>query len=367
MDGKIILKKVMIIGLGLIGGSLAKALRQAIPDLHITGVGDNKKFLMQSKDEGTLTDWYLELPDEIEEEVIFLCTPIEVSLEFCEKLVRISSPSVIITDVCSTKTEIVEYFTQKEIELGRRIRFIGGHPMAGSEKSGYLASNVYLFENAYYIISPLKSTQDDDLKLIKNIIGLIGAIPFILDAREHDVALARISHLPQVVAAALVNTAFMKETNEGYLKLLAAGGFKDITRIASGNPQLWETICSSNKANLASAIDDIIRILSDFKENLVGDSSQMEKYFTSARDYRSSFRDGIATISNMMYELNVDVADKPGAIAEISTQLYNAGINIKNIYICGNRDNEGGQLRLVFSSKNDIELATKLLSLNGKI
>lgn len=367
MEGKLILKNVMIVGLGLIGGSLAKALRQAIPDLHITGIGNNEEFLMQSKSEGELSDWYLELPNVIEADVIFLCTPIEVSLKFSEKLIERISPRTLITDVCSTKTEIVEYFTQKEIELGRKIRFIGGHPMAGSEKSGYLASNVYLFENAYYIISPLESTLAEDIKLMKNIISIIGAIPFILDAKEHDVALARISHLPHVVAAALVNTALIKETDKGNLRVLAAGGFKDVTRIASGEPQLWEKICLSNRANLSIAIDDIINILSNFKDNLMGGTTQIEEYFTSAKEYRNTFRDGIATITNMIYELNVDVADRPGAIAEISTKLYNAGINIKNIYICGHRDNEGGQLRLVFSSKSDIEKAAQLLGIDDKL
>ncbi|MDR0288325.1 MAG: prephenate dehydrogenase [Clostridiales bacterium] len=349
-------KSVLIVSLGILGGSIAKALKRARPDIKLYTLTRNQKTVSLAKAEGVIEEGYTVFPKEKEFDIIILCSPIDACIEYTKDFLPYITEKTLVTDVCSTKSELREFFT------GKNVRYIGGHPMAGSEKNGYENSSQYLFENAYYIVSPLPGSREEDVQVVKDLAQTVGAIPYVMDAGFHDAALARISHLPHVAAAALVNSALKSESNEKALSTLAAGGFKDVTRIASGDPALWSDILISNSKNVVDSIDDMIDNLTLFKNALEGKNhAELHSLLDRARSYRSSFRDGISTITGLMYELNLDVPDKPGAIANATAKLYNNGINIRNIYISGHRDNEGGQLRLVFTSKNDRDRAEKIL------
>lgn len=190
------------IGLGLIGGSIAKGLRRANKDITIMAYMRTRSKLEQAKKEGTI-DIILDGIDETLSacDIIFLCTPVEYNAMYLEKVRPFLKPGAIITDIGSTKTDI-----HKAVErLGYEDVFVGGHPMAGSEKTGYESSTDHLLENAYYIITPTTKSTPEQIDRIREVALAIGALPLVLDYHEHDFSVAAISHLPHLVASSLVN------------------------------------------------------------------------------------------------------------------------------------------------------------------
>lgn len=361
MDRK--LKHVMIVGLGLIGGSIAKAIRRMESEVWISAIEKNAFSCEQALMQGVINKAYEECSEEclreiMECDLIYLCT----GMDTCGPIVEFLAPyflqsKAIITDVCSTKIGIRNIFKA----LGKNIRYIGGHPMAGSEKSGYEVSSPYLLENAIYVLCPMEDSKDEDLEFLKQVTLQMGAFPYIMDAEAHDKAMAKISHLPHIAAAALVNTA-AAPSQKTVLQTLAAGGFKDITRIASGDPDLWKQIAISNRENIVDAIDELIAYLNQYRAAMIClDADKLYHYFESARSERECFETGQKTIMNLMYELNMDVPDRPGIIAEVSAKLSAHHINIRNIYIAESRDNELGCLRLAFDTKEARDKAAAIL------
>ena len=190
------------IGLGLIGGSIARGLRRANKDITIMAYMRTRSKLEQAKADGTI-DIILDGIDETLSacDVIFLCTPVEYNAVYLEKVRPFLKPGALITDIGSTKTDI----HQAVERLGYEDVFVGGHPMAGSEKTGYESSTDHLLENAYYIITPTKKSTPEQIDRIRQVALGIGALPIVLDYHEHDFSVAAISHLPHLVASSLVN------------------------------------------------------------------------------------------------------------------------------------------------------------------
>ena len=279
-------KRVSIIGLGLIGGSLARALHEKSGISDITAVDPNNASLEQAVRDGCISRGFNEVNEFVlESDVIFICTPVKSTAVYIEALSGKVKPGCIITDVGSTKSHIIEYVNRMESPPC----FIGGHPMAGTEKTGYSAGFAHLFENAYYILTPCNNTTDSDISLMTRIVESIGGIPVILDADEHDRITGGISHVPHIVASALVNLVREMDSNDGRMQMLAAGGFKDITRIASSNPEIWESITLCNRKHIAQLLEAYISALEDFRENMDrDDAANLYRFFDSARMYRNS-------------------------------------------------------------------------------
>jgi prephenate dehydrogenase len=241
--------------------------------------------------------------------------------------------------------------------------FVGGHPMAGSEKSGYMASSPHLFENAYYIITPCSKSSGNDVEILTEIIKALGGIPIKLSASLHDKVTGAISHVPHIISAALVKLVQELDSPEQYMQKLAAGGFKDITRISSSNPEMWHNICFSNRESVIKILDDYIEILINFKKSLsTDDDEKVFNYFKNAKEYRDSFTSRMNGLIPGTYELIIDVADKPGIIGEVATTLGNNDINIKNINITNSREFEGGVLIVTLSDSTSLEKAELILS-----
>ena len=357
------LRKAVIIGLGLIGGSIAKSLRRGYRDCYITAINRSSEGGQTALRENIINKFYNELSEDclnnIEgSEIVFLCTELHSSKNIIDILMKnFENKETIITDVCSTKAEINDIFQNSKT----KVNFIGGHPMAGSEKSGYRNSSEFLLENAVYILCPSENTDKKDIDFMKNIISSTGAIPYVMDAYTHDGVLSQISHLPHITASALVNTA-SSYGNAEILNSLAAGGFKDITRIASGDPGLWENIIMSNKNNVIDSIDELINNLNLFRNAIENsDKDELRSLLNKAKNSREAYETGRKTIMNLMYELNIDVPDKPGSIAGITAKLTENKINIKNIYIAESRENETGCMRLAFESKEARDAAASVL------
>ena len=272
----------------------------------------------------------------------------------------------IVTDVGSTKHNIVK--AAKEIyESGdSKALFIGGHPMAGTQYSGYQASIPHLFENAYYVLTPLDSTPAWAINSLSEFLSSLGALPLVMEGPEHDRIIGLISHLPHVVAAALVNTVKDMDDPSHHCERLAAGGFRDITRIASSNPEMWKNVSLLNKKELTCLIEHIISHLSAFSSMLSdNEESGIEDFFVSAKTYRENLPTRQALDLLSYYELYVDVEDRPGIVGEVATILGNHSINIKNLRIINSREGHPGSLVISLPDGSSLKEALNMLQENG--
>ena len=348
------------IGLGLIGGSIARGLKRANPSHFIMAYTRRRETLEAALSDGAVDEALDGVGEELRRcDYIFLCTPVSCNEEYLSAVKPFLKEGAIVTDVGSVKTGIHE--TVKR--LGMEASFIGGHPMAGSEKSGYAYSNDHLLENAYYVITPTPLSPPDKVEELKQLTLSLSALPLILDFRQHDYIVAGISHLPHLIAACLVNLVRDKDTPEQTMKQVAAGGFKDITRIASSSPVMWQQICESNRENIVSILGDYIESLEGVREAVRNDDSQaVYELFDTSRDYRDSIPDRSAGPIKKEYALYCDLVDESGAIATIATILAAHQISIKNIGIIHNREFEEGVLKIEFYDGDASGRAVELLT-----
>ncbi len=350
-----------IIGLGLIGGSIARALKRCGDRYVITAWDQDEDNLKKACSEGVIDHRAPLLREGLSDlDIIFLCVPVSAMQSILLELIPYLSPRCILTDVGSTKGEVLDLISA--IKLSQP--FIGGHPLAGSEKSGYLASKANLFENVYYCLTPIEGTEIDALERLRALVRDMGAIPMEISPEEHDRVTAAISHVPHVMAALLVNLVGSLDNPRSTMKTIAAGGFKDITRIASSSPDLWTGICLSNKAKILETLSFLGNALTDFEADLMTENKTgIQAFFDSARTLRNSFSERKSLIQRT-FDILVDVDDKPGIIAVIASALAHENINIKNIGILNNRENEEGALQIQFeneeSRRRGIETLNKL-------
>lgn len=234
--------------------------------------------------------------------------------------------------------------------------------MAGSEKTGYENSTDHLLENAYYILTPTEKTPTAYIERMTAIAHCIGAIPLVLDYNKHDFIVAAISHLPHIVASSLVNLVHDCDDEKESMKRLAAGGFKDITRIASASPVMWEQICMTNSDNISVILEQYIHSLEQILKEVKGQNAgAFYDLFESSKNYRNSFGDSSKGSVTPDYAFTMDVVDEPGAIAIISAILSGKGISIKNIGISHNREHGGGALRITFYDEASLQAAWERL------
>lgn len=355
--------KVAIIGLGLIGGSLARALGEKAGIEEIIAVTRSKEAIDQAILDGSISRGSDRIDEDVySSDVVFICTPVKQAYRFMDELSGRVKPGCIVTDVGSTKEEITEYAEN----MTKLTCFIGGHPMAGTEKSGYAAGFPHLFENAYYVLTPCSTTTDTAIERMKNLVASIGAIPVVMEATVHDKVAGGISHVPHIIASGLVNMVREQDTGDSLMQMLAAGGFRDITRIASSNPEMWENIVTSNKRHILELLDRFSDILDDFRTLLAKDeSAAIREFFESARNYRDSMSSRMGGLISQAFELIVDVVDKPGIIGEIATILGRNNINIKNINVTNSREMEQGCLKIRLPDMKSENFAFDLLRNTG--
>lgn len=337
---------VGFIGFGLIGGSIARGLKRADPGIRIMAYMRTRSRLEQARQDGIVDEILDGVGEPLREcDLVFLCTPVEYNARYLAQVRPFLKPGAFITDVGSTKTDIHQAVTDLDMED----IFVGGHPMAGSEKTGYEASTDHLLENAYYIITPTKASPDSFVERLTAIARMTGAIPIVLDYREHDRITAAISHLPHIIASSLVNLVKDSDNQEGLMKKLAAGGFKDITRIASSSPVMWEQICMTNTENIIAMLEDYMdslnRTLTQLRDK---DGQGIHRLFDTSRAYRNSISDPSAGSVTPDYSFTVDVVDEPGAISTLAVILSARGISIKNIGINHSREQGEGALKITF-------------------
>lgn len=340
------LKKIGVIGLGTIGGSLVKAIkRKGLCETVIAYDRDTKTLELALK-EGTVHEAASGINDSFNGcEIIFICVPVINIPEIVKQLNSIIDSHCILTDVGSTKADVMEAVRS----LNLSCPFIGGHPMAGSEASGYKASRHTLFENAYYVLTPMDGTEEVYVNRLSEFLKSLGALPIVIGPAAHDYATAAISHVPHVIASALVNTIKELDGRDKLMHTLAAGGFRDITRIASSEPSIWESICLTNKDNIIKVLNDLCNNINSFVK-VLSDSNgiKLRQFFHNAKEYRDSFSDKRVGALIKTYDITLDVEDRPGVIAAVAGELGKHQISIKNIGISNSREMEGGAMVISF-------------------
>lgn len=351
--------KIGFIGLGLIGGSIARAVRHFYPDAEILAFSRTRASVEQAVRDGVVS----RIPEGIgadfcDCDYLFLCAPVACNAEYLKQLKPLICPSCIITDVGSTKSDI----HARVAELDMEANFIGGHPMAGSEKTGYANSKRILIENAYYVITPTSKVPEEAVERYRDFVASLKALPLVLDCRTHDYVTAGISHLPHIIASSLVNLIKDSDTEDGIMKLVAAGGFKDITRIASSSPEMWEQICMANRENISSILNDYIQSLTRIRQYL-DDARPGAVYqlFESSRDYRNSLPAKGSGPIQRIYEIYCDMVDEAGGIATLATILASNQINLKNIGIVHSREFIEAVLRIEFYDEPSMKQAADIL------
>ena len=358
-------KNITIIGLGLIGGSLAQAFRhvgfkgkiQAVSSEATLKTALDQKIIDAGFPYGDL------LKPVSQSDLIILASPIQNIMEHIRELGQSTGTlqaGTVVTDVGSTKRVILE---EAERVLPKEIYFIGGHPMAGSEKRGLLAADPFLFQNAYYVLTPSHQVPGKIVKILEGFLSSIGARVIVLEAREHDRTAAVISHIPQLLAIALVN--FLKDNadNRDHAVRLAAGGFRDMTRIASSPFSMWKDIFQTNASEVQEFLKCFIQVLESTSVQ-VG-SEELEKTFDKAALTRAEIPRDSKGFLNPLCEVLVVVEDRPGMIATIANTLSDHQINIKDIEVLKVREDEGGTMRLAFSTLDIAQKAIGLLSAEG--
>ena len=351
--------KIGFIGLGLIGGSIAKAIRQYYPDYEIVAFDKNKETLALATQESVINVACTSIDDNFQKcDYIFLCAPVAFNTAYLKQMLPYLHDDLILTDVGSVKTPIHEEITRLHLEK----YFIGGHPMAGSEKSGFANSKAMLIENAYFILTPSAFVEENKVTEYHAFVETLHSIPLVLDYNTHDYVTGTISHLPHIIAASLVNFVKDTDTEDELMKHLAAGGFKDITRIASSSPTMWQHVCAQNKENISTILSKYIETLIQAKEYVdTCDDQKIYEMFDHSRNYRNSMPNGSAGPIKKAFCIYCDILDESGAIATIATILAANGINIKNVGIIHNREFEEGVLRIEFYDETSCERASALL------
>ncbi len=347
------------IGLGLIGGSIARGIKRSRRDVRIMAYMRSRDKLEQAKRDGVVDVILDGIGEEISWcDLVFLCTPVEYNASYLEQIRPLLKPGALVTDVGSTKTDIHE--TVKRLCMEEV--FVGGHPMAGSEKTGYENSTDHLLENAYYMITPTEKSTPEQIGRIRRVALSIGAIPMVTDYRQHDFSVAAVSHLPHLVASSLVNLVKDSDSPEGIMRRVAAGGFKDITRIASCSPEMWEQICMTNAGPIGDMLEQYIGSLQDILDQIRGHKDkEIYRLFEKSRTYRDSITDRAKGPIEPSYEFSVDVVDEVGSISTIAVILAAKGISIKNIGINNNREHGEGALKIAFYDEASMKEAWERL------
>jgi prephenate dehydrogenase len=324
-------RRAAVVGTGLIGGSVGLALRQR--GWHVTGDDHDPGRLARALELGAIDATGTD-PDA---EITFLATPVRAVAEAATA--ALAATRGIVTDVGSVKASIVAAVDHP--------RFVGGHPMAGSELEGIDGADPDLFAGAVWVLTPTAATDDDALALLRSVLTGLGADVVALAPEHHDALVAVVSHVPHLTAAALMQLADDRSTEHRALLRLAAGGFRDMTRIASGHPGIWPDICAENRTAIVDVLDGLLRSLQEVRAVVAGDDRQgLLAVLEQARAARANLPTRLAGAGDLA-ELRVPVPDRPGVLAEVTTLAGTLDVNIADMEIAHSAEGDRGVLILL--------------------
>ncbi|NNE71649.1 MAG: prephenate dehydrogenase, partial [Rhodothermales bacterium] len=330
-----------LLGAGLIGGSLALALKGHAPNLVIVGF-DTPSVLDLAHTRGAIDERAASPEAAVRDaDVVILATPLAPALTLLTEIAPHLKPGAIVTDVGSVKLPVTRHAAKV---LPDTVTFIGGHPMTGSEKRGVANADAVLFENAVYVLCP-EDPESPAFHTLSGLIALSGARIRVMGAEEHDRAAARVSHIPQLMAITLVNQI----QNDADAAGLAAGGFRDMTRIASSSFQIWRDILVGNEGPILDELGLISASLQRLRNRLAeGDMEAVAESFRSAASIRNDIPANSKGFLNPLSDVFVYTPDEPGALLTIVRVLTEASVDIKDIELLKIREGTGGTFRLGF-------------------
>lgn len=279
---------VGFIGLGLIGGSIAKALKKRL-GVRVLAYDTNEQVLLTARHNDIADETVSEIGAAFGQcDIVFLSAPASHNLFNMRIVLPHLSPDAILTDVSSVKLPI--HRLADDARAG--MRFVGGHPMAGKEHSGLQYAEASLLQGTRYVLTTSPKTDGLRVERMKQLVTAMGAVPFLMQPEEHDRAVAAVSHLPHIVSAALVGLVAENDDAKATMRLLAAGGFKDLTRISSSPPELWRQITLLNAPQISLLLDELIRKLQQVGKSLHrSDQDALMRFFEKARDYRNTIEE----------------------------------------------------------------------------
>lgn len=348
--------RVGVFGVGLLGGSVALALKSRFLAAEIHAYDRDPAVLEAAQGLGVADRVHTELGDWIAGlDLAVLAAPVGTMPALIEAIRPHAGEATLFTDVGSVKGPVVE--------AARALpRFVGGHPMAGSERAGVENAHAGLLENAVWVLTPTEATDPADLEEAEALVSELGAYPLVLDPALHDRLVARVSHLPYLLAVAL-NLLVARDEKRDLLMFLAAGGFRDLTRVASGSPRMSRDMVVENRAAVRRALSDLRKALDELESSL-DDPERLLRLAEEAKRTRDALPVVKRSLLPVRHELVVQVPDRPGELARITTALGEAGVNIKDIEVLTIRD-AGGAIRLGFAEAGEKAAARRVLAAAG--
>jgi prephenate dehydrogenase len=279
------MEKIAVLGLGLIGGSLALALHQASLAKQIAGYDADPAITRLALKREAITQMCTTVEEAVQRaDMVVLATPILALPELFELIAPVLKPGALVTDTASTKAQVL---TWAKTLLPPDAVFVGGHPMAGREHSGIEAAEVGLFDGCIYCLTPTAQTPSDAIALLSEVVMRLGAHPLALDAEQHDRLVAGISHLPFVLSTVLVQTLGRRE-DWPVMAMLAASGFRDMSRLAAGSSTMYRDICLTNREAILSWLDALTQQLENVRSLIATSDTSLEPYFVQARQVRNA-------------------------------------------------------------------------------
>lgn len=358
-------RRIAVVGFGLVGASFAAAVRAAYPDTRVLAVDIDERTLAEAVERGWATDGAL--PDDPAFErfvgdgcdLVVLATPVGAAERYFEDLARWDYRGIV-TDTASTKARITAL---AERVLPHPENFVPGHPMAGSEVNGIEGARPDLFKGAYWILCPDADTPAEHFPRLHELVTSIGARVIALPREDHDEAVAVVSHVPHIMASSLVQLASRHADDQQALMRLAAGGFKDSTRIAAGSPELWCGIAFDNKDALSDGLDEIRGIIGAFADALASDDrAALTALLADAAAARRALPAAWVPSTERLLEVRIPMEDRPGVVAEVTTVTSSVGCNIQSIEI-DHVTEDSAVLSLVLTDEGDIgQLSAQLIN-----
>jgi prephenate dehydrogenase len=281
-------KKIVIFGVGLIGGSFALALRKSRGVDYVVGFGRSEQPLIHAKQLGVIDRIGKDVAVEVgDADLVLLATPVGQMAELMKRIVPYIGPNTLITDGGSTKSDVVR---EAYAQLGSKVaQFVPAHPIAGAEQSGAASSRADLFQWKKVVLTPLPDNSAESVARVRPAWELCGAMVHELTPQQHDEVFAAVSHLPHLLSFALVHDLAQRD-NRDMLLSFAASGFRDFTRIAASSPEMWRDICIANREALLKELDLYIAELNQMRSALQeGDAARLEQTFRTAREIRAGW------------------------------------------------------------------------------
>ncbi len=348
--------RVVIVGTGLIGASMGLALRRG--GVEVVGLDTDAENLSRAMELGALDATANDLVGVAPEaDVVVVAVPVGAVAETA--LVALAAGAAIVTDVGSVKGPIVGTIESARPDLAER--FVGGHPMAGSEQDGLEGASADQFVGATWVLTPTGHTSAEAFSAVRDLVGGLGAEVIATTPDQHDRLVAVVSHVPQLAATTLMDVAASAGEEHATLLRLAAGGFRDMTRIAAAHPGIWPDICIANREAIVAGIDDYVTALEQVRD-LVSDADRagILEVLERARAARRNLPVGVPT-GERLAELRIPVPDRPGVLAEVTTLAGSLGVNIADVEIAHSAEGAGGVLVLVVALRSAHQLEAALV------